>query len=644
MDIKPDVKPEIVFVFDLIRQVEAGRIRIPSFQRFFVWDREEMLDLLDSIRNQYPIGSLLLWTTDRSITSREWVGPVHVLHKGVGTFSYILDGQQRLTTLVGTLRVPREGEPDVGDSDPGRWRVYFNAEKEMFEYLQGKAEAPQGWHFPVWKLMDTVAFLEEGKRIMHEGGEKGQHYMIKVQELARTFQSYKLPIINISNTELSQAVTIFSRLNAKGRAITTDEMVSALTYSESDSEGAGFHLSGQIDGLIEKIAAHGFGGMDRTIILRAFLAAIDEDIYRTDWTRMAEDKKLKMQSRFIDVMAKTGDALVDAIQFLHTLGVYTDRLLPYAMQLVVLSAFFFACAKPTPEQKKFLCRWFWISSFSGWFGSGNPSRVAAMVREFKTSIATNPAPSMLESMGFGMPAQPFPQSFDIRSARTRTLMLVLLAQHPQASNGKAIAEPWRWIAERGSAAFGYIFSELNQGSKSSPANRIFRQPGGAALYGKDWLKKLQTLDPAKRRAILSSHAIPEHAFPDLLQGQRVAFLRARENYMVQLEKAVMIREAIVPPENMFLLRQEQETWDQRAIEFEPTNAGLLGKLAVFMETVRRDYEQAESLYRRAIESDPNDARHLGNFADFMENIRRDYEQAESLYRRAIESDPNHANT
>ncbi|MBF0584946.1 MAG: tetratricopeptide repeat protein, partial [Magnetococcales bacterium] len=88
---------------------------------------------------------------------------------------------------------------------------------------------------------------------------------------------------------------------------------------------------------------------------------------------------------------------------------------------------------------------------------------------------------------------------------------------------------------------------------------------------------------------------------------------------------------------------EREGWFQQAIVLDPTNAGYLGNFADFMENIRRDYEQAESLYRRAIESAPNDARHLGNFAVFMKNIRRDYDQAESLYRRAIESDPNHAN-
>ncbi len=57
----PEVKPEVSFVYDLLRELTDGRIRIPGFQRPYVWRRDQMLDLLDSVRLQYPIGSLLLW-------------------------------------------------------------------------------------------------------------------------------------------------------------------------------------------------------------------------------------------------------------------------------------------------------------------------------------------------------------------------------------------------------------------------------------------------------------------------------------------------------------------------------------------------------------------------------------------------------
>ncbi|WP_413206759.1 tetratricopeptide repeat protein [Rhodospirillum sp. A1_3_36] len=88
---------------------------------------------------------------------------------------------------------------------------------------------------------------------------------------------------------------------------------------------------------------------------------------------------------------------------------------------------------------------------------------------------------------------------------------------------------------------------------------------------------------------------------------------------------------------------EAENLYKRAIEADPKHADTLGNFAVFMETVRKDMDEAEDLYKRAIEADPKHANTLGNFADFMETVREDMDEAENLYKRAIEADPKHAN-
>jgi hypothetical protein len=48
-------------ITDLAANVLDGTIRLPKFQRDFVWTRQQVLDLLDSIARGYPIGSFLLW-------------------------------------------------------------------------------------------------------------------------------------------------------------------------------------------------------------------------------------------------------------------------------------------------------------------------------------------------------------------------------------------------------------------------------------------------------------------------------------------------------------------------------------------------------------------------------------------------------
>ncbi|HEY1743867.1 MAG TPA: DUF262 domain-containing protein, partial [Granulicella sp.] len=52
---------ETPFFQDLSADIRRGQIKIPQFQRKFVWKEEQAFELLDSIKNNYPIGSLLIW-------------------------------------------------------------------------------------------------------------------------------------------------------------------------------------------------------------------------------------------------------------------------------------------------------------------------------------------------------------------------------------------------------------------------------------------------------------------------------------------------------------------------------------------------------------------------------------------------------
>ncbi|MFN7116580.1 MAG: hypothetical protein ACK4TA_07240, partial [Saprospiraceae bacterium] len=75
----------------------------------------------------------------------------------------------------------------------------------------------------------------------------------------------------------------------------------------------------------------------------------------------------------------------------------------------------------------------------------------------------------------------------------------------------------------------------------------------------------------------------------------------------------------------------------------PTESGILGTYAVFLQNQKQDFEQAENFYLRAIEAEPNHANNLGNYANFLADQKQDFEHAESFYLRAIEANPNHAN-
>jgi hypothetical protein len=545
----PEVKPEIVFIFELLREVATGKLRIPKFQRPYVWGREQMTDLLDSINRQYPIGSLLVWETDATVSSLQWIGPVEVKETIGGLASHVLDGHQRLSTLTGVLMAPSERlHTREDDIDPNRWLIWFNAKQGSFEHPKASSAQPEPWHFPMWKLLDTVSFLAESQRMLEEGGSEGAGYVQQLQKLLQRFQSYKIPVIRIKNTGLNQAVEIFARLNSKGKPMTADQMVSALMYREAPSGEPIFNLSDHIDDILVDLEVHDFGGIDRVTVLRALLATLGEDIYRTDWTRLTDSKRSDLQERLPTVVGETRVSLMQAAEFLRGLGVHNHRLLPYAMQLVVFSAFFGACPDPNPEQVRFLERWFWVSSFSGWFASGNPSRVGALLREFRERVANNPSPGVLENMRMDEPAQAFPTSFDMRSARARTLLLVQLALKPRDEVGNQIKAPWQRVGEHGPIAIGYIAATAQDKTlASSPANRLLKLDIADRSQGKNWLVRLGDEGDETVRLILESHAIPPNSLHLLKENDADQFLQIRREYLIQLERRFMGEKGVVPP-------------------------------------------------------------------------------------------------
>ena len=85
---------------DLINEIEKGRIKIPQFQRDFVWGKKNVADLIDSIIKGYPIGTFILWKTKEELRSVRNIGNLSLPMTPKGDFvQYVLDGQQRMTSI-----------------------------------------------------------------------------------------------------------------------------------------------------------------------------------------------------------------------------------------------------------------------------------------------------------------------------------------------------------------------------------------------------------------------------------------------------------------------------------------------------------------------------------------------------------------
>jgi len=83
----------------------AKNYQIPTFQRDVVWEQENVKKLWDSIYKFYPLGSILIWKTDLKLQNHRQIGGHQITDTNFSRteYQYILDGQQRTTSLLTSL-------------------------------------------------------------------------------------------------------------------------------------------------------------------------------------------------------------------------------------------------------------------------------------------------------------------------------------------------------------------------------------------------------------------------------------------------------------------------------------------------------------------------------------------------------------
>src|SRR3954464_12226884 len=99
-------------VADLVQRFDTGEIRLPLMQRDYVWKGKKVVRLLDSLYRGWPIGSFYVWQTQDAPPTRERVGKAAPVRRLDGFYGFLLDGQQRLTSLSLAMQSAAEGQQE----------------------------------------------------------------------------------------------------------------------------------------------------------------------------------------------------------------------------------------------------------------------------------------------------------------------------------------------------------------------------------------------------------------------------------------------------------------------------------------------------------------------------------------------------
>lgn len=354
----------------LISDIEKGQIKIPQFQREFVWDIKKSSKLMDSIIKGYPIGTFIFWKTNERLRSIRNLGNFKLPNPNDGDFiDYVLDGQQRLTSLFATLKgikITRE-EGKVEDYD----EMYVNLEaKDDEEIVIVDKE-----NFENHQLIKLHDLLYGTISLLNSFDKK---YHTKLDDYRTRVNSYNYSIIIIRDAPLDVATEIFTRINEGGKPLTVFEIMVAKTFDAARD----FDLAEKYKELIENLAEVSYETISDATVLQTVSILLEKECKRK--TILKLDKK-----RFIDIWDEAIEAIESAVEYFR--GFYripVSQLLPYNALIVPFAYYFYHHKdKPTGDSQKYLQDFFWRVSFATRYSSAVESKLAQDIKRIDTILS-----------------------------------------------------------------------------------------------------------------------------------------------------------------------------------------------------------------------------------------------------------------
>lgn len=287
-------------ILSLLNQIRNDQqLVLPDLQRDFVWNRDQIRLLMDTVMREYPFGSLLLWQTRfLEVPYRDFVQDyttgvtfVPKVKKAGTPLRMVLDGQQRLQSLYLAIYGTHErrrlffnitsgpgGTQD--DSDDGLEAAY------RFEFWQdGDTNRPKRL-ISVGEIVSWAARLEDQQieKVVAEVGlkdDEANQARRNIRLVRRVMsRSDLVPVETIDDEATDQAsartideiLTIFVRVNTGGTRLSRSDLM----FSFLKSKWGGARVA--FDDLIRSIEDKSPIGIDKDFVIRGLLMVTDAPV------------------------------------------------------------------------------------------------------------------------------------------------------------------------------------------------------------------------------------------------------------------------------------------------------------------------------------------------------------------------------
>lgn len=418
--------------------IEDGTIKVPKFQREFVWEVKKSAELLDSILKGYPIGTFIFWKTDEKLQYIKDIGGFELKRqKKSGMTSYILDGQQRITSLYACLN-------GLGIKNNDYSQIYVNLQaKDDEQIVFVDIEELNKKHIISFTEIFNMDIVNVNKKF------KGKD-IVRIQELNNRLINYELSTIDVENAPIDIATDIFTRINVSGKPLSVFEIMCAKIYDEKNN----FDLAEKVKTLLEDWSSKEYDTISTTTILQCVSICLKNSCKNKDILNLKK-------SDFIDNFESIKKSMSKAIDYLkNPFGAVASKILPYDALLVPFTYYFYNNNNKTPNEfaREHLRDYFWRCVLNQRFTEGVTGKLQLDIQNVIDVIMNNEIPEYKEGVNISTKFLDQKGEFTTGSAISKGILCILSSKNPQSfKDGKLVEISNNWLSQSNSKNYHHFF-------------------------------------------------------------------------------------------------------------------------------------------------------------------------------------------
>lgn len=411
-------------IAEVMRDISANKYVLPSIQREYVWDTEQIETLFDSLMCDYPIGTFLFWEISKDhVGDYDFYGFIKNYHenkdvhnkkvdlKGSDGVTAVLDGQQRLTSiylgLKGTYAYKLKYMARKNENAYPVRKLYLNL-------LSSPTDSDNEYDFRFLtdkevENNENVYWFEVGKILdMHEDGDVAMYvtdnisfsmdftYTKEQSKFAINALSRLYNIINKAGTisyyrektvELDKVLNIFIRVNSGGTKLSYSDLLLSIASAQWENHDA----REEIIEFVDEVNAVGDGfRINKDFVLKTALVLSDFSNIAFKVDNFNKQNMMKIESRWDDIKK----SIKQAVLLVSSFG-YSGETLTSNNALIPITYYLFINGMPdnfvdsgtTRGNREKIKKWLIRSLLKKAF-SGQPDNVLRPIRDI---IRTNGA-------------------------------------------------------------------------------------------------------------------------------------------------------------------------------------------------------------------------------------------------------------